>query len=399
MKLIVHIGTEKTGTSSIQNALFENKALLLEKGFYFSQCAGSRNNIQFPLSCMQYDREDEDYYFTNNGIATNQQRAQYYNELKKKFEDEVSALTDIHTVIISSEHFHSLLVDEQEVKTFKDLLGDMFSSIKIVCYLREQVATCISHYSTRIKTGDSDDLSTFIKRCTPQNPYYNYLDLLDRWSTVFGKSNLIVGLFDKRTLRNNDIVDDFFYKIELDTSQTEFIRPKKTNQSLNYTGQCLLKAINREQTIKKPLNPTINEFIHTQFAGKGEDVDEPTYLKLFQQFKVINTQVASKYFNKEAPLFVPCPPQKSYKDENVEHVVKEVLPLIRLLLYSTIEDCYADICRDTAISFENTEIDTAYKLMNLAHKIRPEGPTIKNKLKRYRGLVGESAKLKSKVKL
>ncbi len=37
--------------------------------------------------------------------------------------------------------------------------------------------------------------------------------------------------------------------------------------------------------------------------------------------------------------------------------------------------------------------------MNLAHKIRPEGPTIKNKLKRYRGLVGESAKLKSKVKL
>lgn len=394
MKLIVHIGTEKTGTSSIQNALFENKTLLLKAGFYFSQCAGNRNNIQFPLSCMHYDREDEDCYFTNNGITTNQHRAQYYNDLKHKFADEVNALKKIHTVIISSEHFHSLLVKVQEVETFKALLGNMFSSIKVVCYLREQVATCISHYSTRIKTGDSDELSTFIKRCSPQNPYYNYLDLLDRWSAVFGKSNLIVDLFDKKTLKNNDIIDDFFYKIGFDAPQAKIVRSKQTNQSLNYIGQCLLKAINSDPTIKKPLSPAVSKLIHTQYSGKGENVDGATYQRLFQQFKGINTQVALKYFNKKTPLFLPSSPQENHNNnEEAEQVVKELLPLIRLLLCSTIEDSYADICRDAAIKFENTEIDTAYKLMSLAHKIRPEGPTIKSILQHYSCLINETIKL------
>lgn len=393
MQLIVHIGTEKTGTSSIQNALFENKAQLLKAGLYFSQCAGNRNNMQFPLSCMQYDREDEDCYFTNNGITTNQQRAQYYNDLKHRFAAEVNALKNIHTVIISSEHFHSLLVDVQEVETFRDLLGDMFSSIKIVCYLREQVATCVSHYSTRLKTGDSDELSTFIKRCSPQNPYYNYLDLLGRWSAVFGKSNLIVGLFDKKTLKSNDIVDDFFYKIEFDAPQAKIIRSKQTNQSLNYIGQCLLKAINSDQAREKTLNPEVSKFIHTQYAGKGENIDVATYQKLFKQFKTTNAQVALKYFNRKTPLFLPSPPQENYKNEEAEQVVKELMPLIRLLLCSTIEDSYADTCRDIAIKFENTEIVTAYKLMSLAHKIRPEGPTIKSKLQLYSDLINETIKL------
>ena len=371
MRLIVHIGTEKTGTSSIQNALFENKDLLFKAGFYFSQCGGNRNNIQFPFSCMHYDREDEDHYFTNNGITINQQRAKYYNDLKHKFADEVKALKNIHTVIISSEHFHSLLVNVQEVETFKALLGNMFSSIKIVCYLREQVTTCISHYSTRIKTGDSDKLSTFIKRCSPQNPYYNYLDLLDRWSAVFGKSNLIVDLFDKKTLKNNDIIDDFFYKIEFDAPQAKIVRSKQTNQSLNYIGQCLLKAINSDPTIKKPLNPAVSKFIHTQYSGKGENVDGPTYQKLFQQFKEINTQVALKYFNKKMPLFLPSPPQENHSNnEEAEQVIKDLLPLIKLLLCSIIDDSYADTCRDVAIKFENTEIDTAYKLMSLANQVR-----------------------------
>ncbi|RBW46963.1 hypothetical protein DS885_05500 [Psychromonas sp. B3M02] len=393
MKLIVHIGTEKTGTSSIQNALFENKVLLLKAGFYFSQCAGNRNNIQFPLSCMGHDREDEDHYFTRNGITTSQQRGQYYNDLKKNFVDEVNALKDIHTVIISSEHFHSLLVNVQEVETFKALLGNMFSSIKIVCYLRDQVATCISHYSTRIKTGDSDELSTFIQRCSPQNPYYNYLDLLDRWSAVFGKSNLVVDLFDKKNLKNNDIVDDFFYKIEFDAPQAKIVRSKQINQSLNYIGQCLLKAINSDPTIKKPLNPAVSKFIDTQYSGKAGNVDGPTYQRLFQQFKVINTQVALKYFNKKTPMFLPSLPQEKHKNEEAEQVIKDLFPLIQLLICSTTDDIYADICRDVAIKLENAEIDAAYNLMSLAHKIRPEGPTIKSKLRLYSGLINEATKL------
>lgn len=392
MKLIIHIGTEKTGSSSIQESLKVNSKVLIKNGYFFSQCGGERNNLMFPLYCMDESRDDP--FFRKNNLNTIEKRREFKINFEQAFEKEVKNLpNNIHTVIISSEHFHSLLINQSEVELMKSLLAKYFNDVKVICYLREQVNTCISHYSTSIKTGYSGEFSDFIKKCSPQNPYYNYLDLLDRWSAVFGQSNVIVGLFDKKALKNNDIIDDFFYKIEFDTSQAKVKRIKQTNQSLNYIGQCLLKAINSDPTIKKALNPAVSKFIHTQYSGKGENVDGATYQRLFQQFKVINTQVALKYFNKKTPLFLPSPPQENYKNEEAEQVIKDLLPLIQLLLCSKVDDSYADTCRDVAIKFENTEIDTAYKLMSLAHKIRPEGPTIKNKLRLYSGFINETTSL------
>ncbi len=42
MNLIVHIGTPKTGTTTIQEMLFESREILKSKGFHFLQCAGKK---------------------------------------------------------------------------------------------------------------------------------------------------------------------------------------------------------------------------------------------------------------------------------------------------------------------------------------------------------------------
>jgi hypothetical protein len=68
-------------------------------------------------------------------------------------------------------------------------------------------------------------------------------------------------------------------------------------------------------------------------------------------------------------------------------VVKEILPLIEFAFSATIDDSYADVCRDAAVSFEQSSIGMAYKLMSLAHQIRPHGPVIKKKLADYKKLM------------
>jgi hypothetical protein len=44
-----------------------------------------------------------------------------------------------------------------------------------------------------------------------------------------------------------------------------------------------------------------------------------------------------------------------------------------------------DFLRDEAIRLENVDLEKALRLMELAHKARPDGPHIKNKLMEYRG--------------
>lgn len=381
MRLVVHIGTEKTGTSSIQSTLHNNRILLLEKGYYFTRSAGEQNNLLFPLSCMNLDRGDP--YFRNNNISSLEDRENFLNSVVASFYDEISDIQkkhNIHTVIISSEHFHSLLINQEEVHKFKKLFCEKFNKVDIFCYLREQVSTCVSHYSTVIKSGLSPELNEFIKNCTPENPYYNYLNLLNRWSNAFGKENIKVGFFNKTQLKNQNIVDDFIYKLdtELEIERTN----EKANQSLNYIGQCLLKKINSDKNIT---NISLVREIHKLYSGKGEDLDQTTYSKHFHLFEHSNRELNKNYFNKNSNLFDHSPPNSTNVINNANEIIEEIYPIISFLSKKTfIPEKYADICRDTAIEYEKSNIEKSLNLMELALFIRPHGGLIKKKVREYK---------------
>ena len=61
MKLILHIGMEKTGTTSLQQWLFQNKILLSNNGFGISEILGEGNNRKLPSYFIDdYDDENID---------------------------------------------------------------------------------------------------------------------------------------------------------------------------------------------------------------------------------------------------------------------------------------------------------------------------------------------------
>jgi hypothetical protein len=198
---------------------------------------------------------------------------------------------------------------------------------------------------------------------------------------------LVIEVFDRKTLKNNNIVDDFFDKIGIDLTKYKINKSSEKNLSLNYIGQCLLRTINSEASVKQEAKPKLLQFINNEFAGQGENVDVDTYRRLFESFDVMNKTVNVKYRHKDGPLFPYSPLEATNRIEGVEQVVKEILPLIEFAFSATIDDSYADVCRDAAVSFEESSIETAYKLMSLAHQIRPHGPVIKKKLSDYKKLM------------
>lgn len=152
MKAIVHIGAEKTGSTSIQEYLCQNKRQLNKAGFYYLQSAGAINSRALASYCTNDSKRDD--YLNDRGIVSLEEKTEFKRDFLKNFRTEMESIPKyIHTVIISSEHLHSRTSSQEEVNAVYELLSPFFSKIKIVCYLREQLVTCTSLYSTAIKNG------------------------------------------------------------------------------------------------------------------------------------------------------------------------------------------------------------------------------------------------------
>ena len=59
MKCILHIGTEKTGTTSLQAFLNLNREILAEQGYLFTKSTGLQNNRSLPVAAYNADRRDD----------------------------------------------------------------------------------------------------------------------------------------------------------------------------------------------------------------------------------------------------------------------------------------------------------------------------------------------------
>ena len=59
MKAVIHIGTEKTGTTTLQEFLHLNRANLKNQGIAYLQSPGERNNRKLATYCMNHNNVDD----------------------------------------------------------------------------------------------------------------------------------------------------------------------------------------------------------------------------------------------------------------------------------------------------------------------------------------------------
>lgn len=87
MKIILHIGAPKTGTTTLQRWLMTNSHLLETHGIYLSHNFGLPNNIK--LGTLFSDIYDQYHY--DNGINTYEKKALITETLSKQFSAEFNA--------------------------------------------------------------------------------------------------------------------------------------------------------------------------------------------------------------------------------------------------------------------------------------------------------------------
>jgi len=311
LKALVHIGTEKTGSSSIQGYLHLNRENLRRAGYHVATSGGRANHRAFPAYCIADEKPDD--FLQASGISTLAERQEFKQRFRERFEAELESLPkNIHTVIISSEHFHSRVTAEEEVDNAYKLLKGFFDEIRIVCYLREQVDTCSSLYSTHLKNGGTKSFSEFLQRCKPEIYYFNYSTMLANWERCFGLESLDVLLFSKKHFLNGDLLDDFTAKIDSSLVPHLDKYVKQENQSLRPAGQALERLVN----IVFPVSSAIPEvavirdkckkIISFSMHGKGRQPDREQSQVIYDSFMTSNEDVRKKFFPQLKQMFT-CP--------------------------------------------------------------------------------------------
>jgi len=401
-KLILHIGTEKTGTSSIQSFLYENKKLLAKKGYHFIQSLGIRNNRDLPSMFMN-DEHFDDYYI-ERGISSIEGKQKLFEQKSQSLKLELAGLSDsIHTVIISSEHFHSRVKSLDKILELKSYLDAFFDEFKVISYIREQTQLIVSLYSTILKSGGVVELSEYAStNCKPNNDYFNYDLFLSKWQEAFGLQSMCVRLFDRNSFHKKSLLLDFLKSTHIEATSLN-IDVNIENESLNPFGQLLQSVTNKMfprhlDGLGINLNhQLLTRYVTENYSGKGINLAPNESFEIRERFLYSNELIKERYFKEHHgelfPVKSESPSSISISNEDVSKLIAYIHQFQTIASFPKsveIPDLYADILRDTAIEYENKDINKSYHLMRLANKIRPNGPLIKNKLLSYSSLFFKS---------
>jgi hypothetical protein len=207
MKLILHIGTSKTGTTALQEFLAMNSAPLAEYGVYYAA----------PLSLADYP--------SANAIANALGNGNEYL-VRDFFETHVNQAhrKNARMMIVSAENFYGMstisalrrrVVCNEALNREHYLIARLRTILpdgvfpRIACYFRSPDRFAESWYNQHIKGSSlfSGDFGAFLKMIAPILYYDRYIGL---WASTFGRENCFVGSYE---VTRGNIIADFMSKI------------------------------------------------------------------------------------------------------------------------------------------------------------------------------------------
>jgi len=192
-KAILHIGSGKTGSTTLQRVLYKNKPSNDGHLFYPALLGHTNNQIfRFPFCdindtprniFLKYDGKPEDYKY-------------YQNEILRELTEVCS---EKESILISSEFL--FLSSKKEVSSIKKFLNSLgFTEIHLILYIRNPADYYLSVAQQAIKNSH--------RIPSPSRFRYDILGAIESWKNIEAKT-FSIREFDRSKLIEGDIVVDF----------------------------------------------------------------------------------------------------------------------------------------------------------------------------------------------
>ncbi|QGZ96540.1 hypothetical protein [Terricaulis silvestris] len=277
MRLYIHIGIGKTGTSSIQHMLANSAQALADCGFYYPQ--QGRNGTAAHHSLAAFDVDD-----LGVGIEA------YFKALLEELDAQSAP-----NAILSSEGF--CFCRPRVVRRIGELLSSYH--VRVIFYARRPVELIASSYLEKLKAGQLTNatIEQFYKVCLAERSFF-MSDRLDSWAIEFGRQALSVRLYDRRFLKG-DSVSDFLDVIGAGEMPADMGEVQE-NPTLSSAFVPCLEAFDRAAP-SSPMRPHIvAALVNASEDVVGSDIFSAATLKqIARDHAVANAIFAQTYLSRE----------------------------------------------------------------------------------------------------
>jgi hypothetical protein len=245
--VVLHIGADKTGTTSIQQLLRRNRDALAGHSVLYPRSPGRVRHVELGL----YARSDESVVQHRDWLRGDYPAPPVFRRrLRRRLHREVAA-SDSSTVVLSDEALCRM--DAEAIGRLRGLFDDIAREVRVVVYLRRQDDHLVSRYQQAVKVGSVLPLRVWALRDLSST--YDYAACLATWQKSLEPSRIAARPFERDRFPSGSLEQDFLDTVGIGARATDLRPVDVRNESLGAEAVELLRILNLHQVEHLGLEP------------------------------------------------------------------------------------------------------------------------------------------------
>ena len=365
-RLTLHIGSHKTGTTTLQETFLLNKTLLASRGVGYAHRADT---------CQLHG------YLSVIDPASLLTQGFGVRDLDR-FADDLAA-TQGQEVFGSSENF-SFFFQQAPIDALAKALRSRFDAVQILVYIRRQDRHALSHYQEGARPGRAPEAQLWghgLAALPPPQPhhalYLNYHHRLAMWERAFDGGTVTVRVYDRKLLKNGDIAADVLDVLGISAQGIVPVPDKNPALGLQ---QAKVGHLAGEILDNDPLTRALLRALPQDEGKMLPSADEAkAFLAPYRASnRLLNERLGLTPFPDLFPDDFddyPETAQDGWSDATATSALRAVIGTLGKRK-TVMEDLTADDLRKAALVLRNTDPSAALRLVRAAHLLRPNGAQI-----------------------
>ena len=287
MKIFLHIGWYKTGSTAIQKFLDANRDTLLSQYRILYPKTGCVMNAHHSIAWSLQDPSKRPKWADEVGF--NMQPESLFAKIFEEAKD-----SGAEAIILSSEQFTG--TDKFSIEQLADFLAGY--KVELIVYVRRQDKYTESFYNQYVK----DHLARYgggFDAFSKNDGGLNYYAYLLNWEKRFPGLTVNMRIYDRRQFPNKNVIYDFLDAISVPHSASFTFQAGDTNPSLSSTSIRALAEINSKLHASNYKYQSIIKYLRA-VDNKDDDHSQNLFssakrLAYLKQFEESNTFLFKKY--------------------------------------------------------------------------------------------------------